>query len=70
MSNKYPKGHAINNPDIGTDSDPGLKGMPRVLPKPKPKKKTKAKEQYAYGGKKIKMAKYYSSGGTVYTGRD
>jgi hypothetical protein len=27
------------------------------------------KTQYAYGGKKIKMASYYSKGGTVFTGR-
>jgi hypothetical protein len=43
----------------------------------KPKKKktppsvamTKTKTQYAYGGKKMKMASYYSKGGTVFTGR-
>lgn len=68
MSKKYPKGHSMNNPDIGTGSSPGLKGLPGVLPKPKPKKK-KAKEQYAFSGKKIKMDSYYSGGGTVYTGR-
>lgn len=68
MSDKYGKGHSMNNPDIGTESAPGLKGMPGVLPKPKPKKK-KAKQQYAYGGKKMKMASYYAGGGTVYTGR-
>jgi hypothetical protein len=29
----------------------------------------KPKAEYAYGGKKMKMASYYSGGGTVFTGR-
>ena len=66
MSNKYPKGHAMNNPDIGAKSSPGLKGKPGVLPKPKPKKKP----VYNYGGGKIKMSQYYAGGCKVYTGRD
>jgi len=53
--------HPMNSE--GTKSNPdGLK------PKEKKKKKTPTAE-YAYGGKKMKMASYYSKGGTVFTGR-
>lgn len=51
--------HPMNSE--GTTSNPdGLK--------PK-KEKKKPKAEYAYGGKKMKMASYYSKGGTVFTGR-
>jgi len=69
MSSKKDPNYRINNPDIGVGSAPGLKGkppLPKQLPKSKPKK---PKETYAAGGKKIKMASYYSGGGTVFTGR-
>ena len=50
--------HPMNSE--GTTSNPdGLK----------PKKKKKPKVEHAYGGKKMKMASYYSKGGTVFTGR-
>ena len=42
-------------------------GDPAGLKPKKENKKTKA--EYAYGGKKMKMANYYSKGGTVFTGR-
>jgi len=54
------------NPDISTESPKGLRGLPPTLPKSKPKK---PKVEHAYGGKKMKMASYYSKGGTVFTGR-
>jgi hypothetical protein len=55
MSNKYPPGHAMNNPDIGTKSSEGLRGLPGVLPKPKPK---------------LKLDPVYKAcGGKIYKGR-
>jgi len=69
MSNKYPKGHSMNNPDIGTESAPGLKGRKKKKPNPPQVAMGQNKVQYAAGGKKMKMASYYAGGGTVYTGR-
>jgi len=57
-SKKYPPGHAMNNPDIGTGSAPGLKGLPGVLPKPKPKQD------------KLQLDPVYKAcGGKIYKGR-
>ena len=58
MSKKYPKGHAMNNPDIGTSSSKGLRGLPGVLPKPKPSQD------------KLKLDPVYNAcGGKIYKGR-
>jgi len=58
--------HPMNSE--GTTSNPdGLKPKKKKTPPSVAMNKNKA--EYAYGGKKMKMASYYSKGGTVFTGR-
>jgi hypothetical protein len=66
MSNKYPKGHAMNNPDVGTEAPSKLK---KRQPTPPQVAMKTSNTQYAASGKKMMASKYYSGGGTVYTGR-
>ena len=48
----------MNNPDIGTSSSKGLRGLPGVLPKPKPSQD------------KLKLDPVYKAcGGKIYKGR-
>jgi len=60
--------HPMNSEKTTGDPD-GLTPKKKKKKTPPSVAMTENKTQYAYGGKKMKMASYYSKGGTVFTGR-